>query len=168
MEEDRIQTTRNRVFIQKLPFGKTNPISMKTEESSVYRVTGYNQINDIINTGYVRSKEKVKGGHQNELFWTQGGDKLYYYDKRPVLEAPCTKVKDNQIGAIPLEDLTAVWIFDENQNKYINVIEQINNYRKQYLYSQEESTIGRKRWYLHYQYIFSISIFYSIIKKKGR
>lgn len=50
------------------------------------------QMEEIINTGYVRAKEKVKGGHTNELFWTRGGDKLFYWDKRPVLEAPADKV----------------------------------------------------------------------------
>lgn len=146
MEDNRIETTKNRVFTQQLAFGKNNPLSMSTKEDKVYRVTGYNQINDIINTGYVRSKEKVKGGHNNELFWTQGGDKLYYYDQRPVLEAPSTKVQNNQLGAIPLEDLTAIWIFDEKQNKYINNIEVIKLYRNKYLKLEKENEIkGRAR-----------------------
>lgn len=131
MEDNRIESTRNRVFMQDLAFGKDNPIAMKTNDNFVYRVTGMHQIEDIINTGYVRSKERVKGGHNNELFWTRGGDKLFYYDKRPVLVAPYTKVQDGQMGAIPLEDLTAIWIFNEKENKYVNLIEYYRSLREE-------------------------------------
>lgn len=122
MEDDRIETTRNRVFVQELAFGKNDPIAMKTNDNYVYRVTGMDQVEDIIISGYARSKEKVMGGHKKELFWTRGGEKLFYYDKRPVLEAPYIKVQDGQMGAIPLEDLTAIWIFNEKENKYVNCI----------------------------------------------
>ena len=128
--DDRIESTRNRVFVQKLAFGKDNPISLKTKDTSVYRVTGMHQIEDIITTGYVRAKEKVIGGHTNELFWTRGGDKLFYYNKRPVLEAPADKVIDGQIGAIPLEDLTSIQYFSEEENKYVNIIEYIKELRE--------------------------------------
>ena len=97
------------------------------------------QIKEIINTGYVRAKEKVKGGHTNELFWTRGGDKLFYYDKRPVLEAPYTKVKDGQMGAISLEDLTAIWIFNEKENRYVNCIEYYRSLREELLSSKGRS-----------------------------
>ncbi len=46
---------------------------MTTNNNYVYRVTGMHQVEDIITSGYVRSKDKVKGGHNNELFWTRGG-----------------------------------------------------------------------------------------------
>ena len=96
----------------------------------MYRKTGMHQMKEIINTGYVRAKEKVKGGHTNELFWTRGGEKLFYYDKRPVLEVPAGKVKDGQMGAIPLEDLTSIWYFSEEENKYVNIIEYIKELRE--------------------------------------
>ena len=140
MEDDRIESTRNRVFVQDLAFGKNDPIAMKTNDNFVYRVTGMHQIEDIITTGYVRSKAKVNGGHKNELFWTRGGDKLFYYNKRPVLEAPYTKVQDGQMGAIPLEDLTAIWMFNEKENRYVNVIEYYKALRKEMI-----SPKGRKR-----------------------
>ena len=126
MEDDRIETTRNRVFVRELAFGKDSPIAMKTNDNFVYRVTGMDQVEDIITSGYARSKDKVKGGHNNELFWTRGGDKLFYYDKRPVLEAPYTKVQDGQMGAISLEDLTAIWIFNEKENTWIMESNQVN------------------------------------------
>ena len=129
MEDDRIETTRNRVFDQELAFGKDSPIAMKTNNNYVYRVTGMHQVEDIITSGYARSKDKVKGGHNNELFWTRGGDKLFYYDKRPVLEAPYTKVKD----------LTAIWIFNEKENKYVNCIEYYRCLREELLSSKGKS-----------------------------
>lgn len=129
--DDRIESTRNRVVTQELALGKDNPISLKTKSSSVYRNTGINQIEDIINTGYVRAKERVRGGHTKELFWSRGGDKLFYYDKRIVLEAPQDKVVDGQMGAIPLEDLTSIWYFSEEDNKYIDIIEYIRELREE-------------------------------------
>ena len=68
--DERITSCKNRVF--KSEFGlryDDNPNVFRTDENSVYRVTGIDQIADIINCGYVRSKEgKVKGGHENEFF----------------------------------------------------------------------------------------------------
>ena len=139
MEDDRIETTRNRVFVQELAFGKDSPIAMTTNNNYVYRVTGMDQVEDIIISGYARSKGKVKGGHNNELFWTRGGDKLFYYNKRPVLEAPYTKVQDGQMGSISLEDLTAIWIFNEKENKYVNCIEYYRSLREELLSSKGKS-----------------------------
>lgn len=136
--DDRIESTRNRVFVQKLAFGKDNPISLKTKDTSVYRVTGMHQLEDIINIGYVRAKEKVKGGHTNELFWTRGGDKLFYWDKRPVLEASAGKVVEGQMGAIPLENLTSIWYFSEIENKYVNIIEYVKELREEVINSKNK------------------------------
>lgn len=129
--DDRIESIRNRVFNQELAFGKDNSISLKTKDTSVYRNTGINQIKDIINTGYVRAKENVKGGHKKELFWSRGGDKLFYYNKGIVLEAPQDKVVDGQMGAIALEDLTSIWYFSQEDNKYIDIIEYIRELREE-------------------------------------
>ena len=135
MDNERISDSRNRVFTNSLAIGKDIPIAMSTSNTSIYRVTGLNQIEDIINCGYVRPKAgKLMGGHTNEIFWTRGGEKTFYYDKRPVLEVQEDKLKDGQIGAISIEDLSGIWIFDESQNKYINQI----NYFKD-LYKQRHS-----------------------------
>ena len=56
MEDDRIETTRNRVFVKELAFGKDSPIAMTTNNNYVYRVTGMDQVEDIIISGYARSK----------------------------------------------------------------------------------------------------------------
>ena len=84
---DRITTAKNRVFYSDgIGLGRNNPISLHTSSASIYRVTGMNQLIDIVNCGYIRPKEgRVKGGHENEVFWSIGGEKTFYYDKRPVL-----------------------------------------------------------------------------------
>ena len=126
---------------QYLFFHISRPRTLKAKDTSVYRKTGMHQMKEIINTGYVRAKEKVKGGHTNELFWTRGGDKLFYWDKRPVLEAPADKVIEGQMGAIPLDDLTSIWYFSEEKNKYVNIIEYIKELREETI----ENKKGRSR-----------------------
>lgn len=129
--DDLIKNAKNRVFIGGLGLGKNNPVSLHTIDTSIYRVTGLNQIEDIINCGYVRPKAgKLKGGHEGEIFWTLGGEKLFYYDGRPVIEVSANMVKDNQIGGVALEDLKAIWIFDKGSNSYKNYIEYIKKYRQ--------------------------------------
>lgn len=124
---DRIKTARNRVFDTGLMgLGRNNPIALHTSSDSIYRVAGISQINDIIDCGYVRPKQgKVMGGHSNEVFWSLGGDSVFYYDKRPVIEVSTNKLKDNQIGAVSLDDLQAIWMFDNEQNKYVNKLDYI-------------------------------------------
>jgi len=123
----RVVDAKNRVFYSDgLGIGRNNPISLHTNSSSIYRVTGYGQIADIINCGYVRPKEgRIKGGHKDEVFWSLGGEKNFYYDKRPVLEISSNKVKNGQMGAVTLEKLNSIWIFDEFQDKYVDRIETI-------------------------------------------
>ena len=77
----------------------------------------------------------------NQYLCTKNGDKLFYYDKRPVLEAPADKVIEGQIGAIPLADLTSIWYFSEEENKYVNIIEYIKELREE----QIENKNGRSR-----------------------
>ena len=128
MEEDlRITTARNRVFETKngLAIGKSIEYSMQTIPTSIYRATGMNQVKDILACGYVRPREgKLSGGHKNEVFWSRGSNKLYYFDKGMViLEVPIEKLEDNQIGAIPFEDLSGIWQYNQETNKYENRIE---------------------------------------------
>ncbi len=123
-ELNRISNARNRVFDTSNgpAIGKNIPSAMKTKENSVYRITGKNQLNDILACGYVRPREgRLKGGHENEIFWSQGSDKLFYYDfSRIILEAPSANVQNNQIGAIPIEDLSGIWEFNHDKQTYEN------------------------------------------------
>lgn len=142
LNNDRIVNARNRVFINDMAIGKNLPNAMSTVSTSVYRVigrkTGTGQITDIINSGYVRPKETISTDpHHNEIFWTQGGDKTFYMTGNSmILEAPAEKVHNNQIGAIPFEDLIGIWVYNENENKYIN---QIDYFRQ--LYRQKHSDL---------------------------
>ena len=133
--DDRIKNTRNRVFRSDMAIGKDSPNALSTVSTSVYRVigrtTGTGQIKDIISCGYVRPKQTPPNDrHHNQLFWTKGGEKTFYMSgNRMILEAPAEKVQDNQIEAIPFEDLIAIWVFDTKQNKYVN---HIDYYKKLY------------------------------------
>lgn len=121
--DETISKLKNRVFEQQLAIGKNIPTAMATNENFIYRVTGYGQIADIINTGYVRCKEgKINGGHELELFWTHGGDKLFYFGSAPILETSIQKLHDNQIGALTINDLTSIWLYDDVKQQYVNYL----------------------------------------------
>ncbi len=126
LNDNRIQMARNRVFdtSNNIPLGKNNSTAMSTKTTSIYRMTGKNQLDDIILSGYVRPKEgHIKGGHKNEVFWSRGSDKLFYYNGGIVLEVSSDKLIDNQIGAIPFKNLIGIWCFNEMTMKYENRIE---------------------------------------------
>lgn len=93
-----------------LGLGKNNPYALSTTSESVYRVTGQDQIDDIISSGFIRPKlkGKVKGGHTNEVHFAQGDPNLFYYDKRPVIEISAQDIVDGQIGAIPKDKIKAI------------------------------------------------------------
>lgn len=135
LNNNHIVNSRNRVLINDIAIGKNSPNTMNTVSTSFYRVidrkTGIGQIEDIINSGFVRLKETISTDpHHSEVFWTQGGDKTFYMTGNSmILEAPAEKVQDNQISAIPFEDLIGIWIYNEDKNKYIN---QINYFRQLY------------------------------------
>lgn len=127
--DERITSCKNRVIKPEVDIRHDdNPNVFRTNENSVYRATGIDQIADIINCGYVRSKEgKIKGGHKNEVFWSAGGDKLKFIDERPILETSVDTVKDGQIGALSLDDLTAIWIFNGESGKRENKLDTIKD-----------------------------------------
>ena len=124
--DNRIETCRNRVYDtnDKLAIGKNAPNRMSTKESSVYRMTGYNQLKDILQCGYVRPRlGKLKGGHENEVFWSKGSDKLFYFSNGGVIiEAPSNKVINDMIGAVSFEDIIGIYLYNEETNKFENYI----------------------------------------------
>ena len=129
----RITNARNRVFetANGIAIGKNIPNALRTKEDRVYRITGMNQIHDILTCGYVRPRSgRAKGGHINEVFWSKGSDKLFYYNQGSIiLETLAINMKDNQIGALPFEYLTGIWEFNVEKNAFENRIE---FYRKAY------------------------------------
>ena len=126
---------KNSVGNESLGVGKNNPISLKTNEDCNYRVTGYSQLKDILECGYVRPKPENKP----VVYWSSGGN-LYYYDKRPVLEVPKTKLQDGQMTPIMLEDLSGIYMFSDKNNKYEN---RLNDFIKFYK-NQEENESENK------------------------
>lgn len=138
MEKDRIKNAKNRVFEQGVAAGKYLPRAMSTDSDHIYRRSGMHQIQDIIISGYVRPKEKVQGGHRFEVFWTHGGEKLFYYSGAPILEVPAYLLKDGQMGAVSINDLSAIWLFDEQDNKYVNRLDYIKQ-----LYNEYQQTISQ-------------------------
>lgn len=127
---DRVLDARNSVAPGFGP-GRDNPIALHTTETSVYRVTGMNQIQDIIDCGYVRPKGYGKRSNRvgNIVYWSKGNNNLFYCDKRPVIEVSASKVQNGQMGAISIDDLLAIWIFDEKENKYLNKLDIIKSFR---------------------------------------
>lgn len=125
--EETILNARNGVGPGFGPGDKNSPEVLHTLPTSVYRVTGANQIQDIIDCGYVRPKGYGSRADRvgNKVYWSQGNNNLHYHDHRPVIEAPADKVQDEQIGAISINDLSAIWMFDEQQKRYVNRLEQI-------------------------------------------
>ena len=111
-----------------LSFGSPKSDSLLTDDKHVYRITGMDQIDDIKECGYVRPKgygtRSNRVGHK--IYWSIGGEKVFYIDtKRAIIEAPKEKVKDGQIGAIPITDLSAVWVYDINKMGYENILRDI-------------------------------------------
>ena len=123
-DNDLIMNCRNSVAEGFGP-GKNTEWALKTDNQHVYRVIGASQLIDIIKSGYVKPKGDGKRSEKvgNVVYWSIGNDSLYYIDKRPVLEASIDTVKNNQIGAISINDLSAIYFFDEDKEIYLNYIE---------------------------------------------
>lgn len=120
-KDELILTAKNSVGLG-ISLGSHVKHALKTDEEHVYRVTGKDQIEDIILCGYVRPKGKDS---KNIIYWSQGNKKLFYIDKRPVIEAPSYNVMPSQVGAIPISNLSAIYIFNEEDNKYENKLDSI-------------------------------------------
>lgn len=50
----------------------------------------------------------------------------------PILEVPASLLKDGQIGAISISDLSGVWLFDTENNKYVNRLDHIKQLYNEY------------------------------------
>lgn len=131
-ETDRITNTINRVAPSPSPIGRNDPTALSTKDGFVYRETGVSQIQDIIDCGYVRSNTKRKS---NQVWWTYGGENSFHINKRPVLVASADVVEDFKIGAISIDALTEIWMYDENTQQWNN---KLNDIKKLYLETQQE------------------------------
>ena len=120
--DDRIFNSINRIAPSVSKVGKDDSTALSTKEGYVYRETGFEQIADIIDCGYVRSNAKRKS---NQVWWTYGGKNSFHINKRPVLVASTKIVKDFLIGAISLNDLTEIWVYNLETQTWNNKIEEI-------------------------------------------
>ncbi len=121
---DRVDETVN-IVVKPFFKGDINDSSMiGMDDDKVYRITGKEQINDMIECGYVRSREN--GTHGNRVFWTQGcaGYAFAPGDKYTIVVS-ASNLKNKQIGAVPLSEVTNVFKYNMEENRFVDVIEVI-------------------------------------------
>jgi len=125
---ERVNDSINRVTKSVSSVGKDDPTSLKTKEGFVYRETGMPQIIDIINCGYVRYNVKRAS---RQVWWTYGGPNSFHVNKeKAVLVASCDCVIDCNEGAIFIDDLAEIWMYDKESMKWFDRIEDV---RKLYI-----------------------------------
>ena len=79
-----------------------------------------------------------------KFFGFREATNYFFYDKRLVLETSTDILKENgQIGAISLDNLTGAWMYDEQQNKYVNNIQAVRNAYNQ-MHPEQEQIIQLK------------------------
>lgn len=64
------------------------------------------------------------------MYWSKGGDKLNYVDECPIIETSAETVRDGQVGAVSLDDLTGIWVTNSETGKKENRLAEIKNIRK--------------------------------------
>lgn len=128
----------HRVFEGKNIFpSKTGDIPTYGNQS--YRLTRTDQLKDILETGYVRPRAgKVKGGHEGEVFWSQGNKDFTYKPKDVVLETkPNTLPIGNSTNQVSVDNLNKIYVNGTNildgkihPYKKGGMIDFLNNYKK--------------------------------------
>ena len=83
-----------------------------------YRLTGQQQIDDILATGEVRAKEgKMRGGRSGETQWSRGHESLGYRagpsEGMYVIETPA-KGLNERLGGLPISEVVRIWKSAEN------------------------------------------------------
>ena len=136
--DDRINSTINRIAPSVSPVGRYDPTALSTKDGLVYRETGFSQIQDIIDCGFVRSNVNRKS---NQLWWTYGGKNSFHVNKRPILVASTDVVIDNNIGAISIDDLLEIWIYDEESKIWLDKIDTV---REMYIEKHSNDNIRHK------------------------
>lgn len=124
---ERVLEVINSVGSNDMGYGLKTASTFITYDTSVYRTTGMDQIKDIIECGYVRTKGY--GARRNKVgervYWSKGNDRLFYNSKNPIIEAPADKVWDGKQGALHLSELTAIWIYNVDKNAFEDNLESV-------------------------------------------
>lgn len=113
---------------------KFNNQDLIISDQFYYRVASMNQVLELIEFGYVIPKSN----------WEIGENKSYQ-DKRPVISAPIDVIKNEQIDAIPITDLSAIWIYNHNDMVYENKLKEILNMYKAYQIDKSKIDTNEKR-----------------------
>lgn len=127
---DRTIGIQNRVFTGDPIFPKTTWQIPAFNTNSAYRLAGQSQIDDMIQTGFVRPRfGKIKGGHTNEVHWSAGNAKSGYNIQpgQYILESPRGLV-DGTSNALGVNDLSHVWTTRNGQ--VIDIIDEIRPHMK--------------------------------------
>ena len=106
---------------------------MDNEKQILYRVSGMNQILELIEYGYIKPTNS----------WAFDKN-IYYQDKRPVISASIDVLK-NDSNIISITDLDALWIYNHNKNTYENKLKEILNMHKAYQMDKNNIDINEKR-----------------------
>ena len=121
--------TRHRVF-DSPPAIKRKPgqgVLMTENPNFAFRVTGQDQIDDMMQSGQVRSKVgKMRGGRTGETQWSQGTQGLGYSaqsnEGKYVIETPVQGLQDRD-GGLPLSEVSR--IYQSQNGQWVDVSNEI-------------------------------------------
>lgn len=128
LQPETSRPTRHRVFEGGSPIRVSGEgVLQAPDETMAYRVTGQDQIDDILQTGEVRAREgKMKGGRTGETQWSRGNERLGYKaegnEGRYLIETPAEGLNDRQ-GGLPVSEVSRVWKAENGQ--WVDVTPQI-------------------------------------------
>lgn len=93
-----------------------------TDAEKAYRTTGDPQIEDMIQSGMVRSKAgKIKGGREGETHWSAGHENLWYGNGN-IIETKKEGLNQRK-GGLKLDELSAVW--SKRDGKWVDILPEI-------------------------------------------
>lgn len=109
---------QNRIHEGGIVLGEPSTTSHITEEGYTYRSVGQSEIDAIITTQGVYSREgKQKGGNKNVKYWSRGNGKFFYNDTQNVIRVKNENIKE---GEVVTADNLEIW------NKSKNIFEPFN------------------------------------------
>lgn len=133
-DEERINNCKNSVGDGSIGFAREGSRSLPTKPGYVYRTTQISQIEDIVNSGYVRPKENAKRGQI--VYWGKGGKNIFCGNEIFVLESTEDKVYDGKTGAIHITDLTGIYMYNPDDDRILNCLDYYLNLY--YEFNQEQ------------------------------
>jgi len=128
---EQTRPTTHRVFEGGSPIRRNGEgVFHATDENSAFRLTGLPQIEDMVQSGEVRSKEgKIKGGRTGEVHWSRGHESLGYAPREGafLLQTPTDNLHQRQNG-LPLSEVT---VHQFQNGQWVDVSDQIRQKHSQ-------------------------------------